>query len=161
MMGGLPRIAARVASVVTIAGLAACAHYTPPPPPSLPVGAPLYRRIGGYDAIAAVTDNFMTRIHSDTVIMAFFAGLDTTAMKHIRQMVVDQLCAASGGPCYYAGKSMKETHAMLDITEDAFNRFLGHFQATLNAFSVPSREQNELMGALLSMKADVVKQRAP
>ena len=67
--------------------------------------------------------------------------------------------AAACGPCFYTGKSMRDTHATLDVTEDAFNRFIGHFQATLTALAVPSREQNEVMGALLSMKADVVKKR--
>ena len=158
----LVRTTARLAVAVVVAVSAACAHYAPPPGPApLPVGASLYQRLGGYDALAAVTDNFMRRIHSDTAIMAFFAGLDSTAEKHIRQMVVDQLCAASGGPCFYAGKSMKDAHMTLDITEYAFNRFIMHFQATLVAFAVPSREQNEVMGALLSMKADVVKKRAP
>jgi hemoglobin len=123
------------------------------------VGASLYVRLGGYDALAAVTDQFFTRLHTDTSIMAFFAGLDTTAMKHIRQMVVDELCAASGGPCFYAGKSMKETHASLDITPQVFDKFVGHFQSAMTAFAVPSREQNEVMGALLSMKGDIVKSK--
>lgn len=74
-------------------------------------------------------------------------------------MTVRIVRAAACGPCFYTSKSMKETHATLDITDDAFNRFIGHFQATLTAFAVPSREQNEVMGALLSMKADVVKRR--
>lgn len=143
---------------VLVAG--ACATSAPKPAPEpTPVGASLYKRLGGYDAIAAVTDDFMHRLHGDTVLMAFFAGLDTTAMKHIRQMVVDQLCAASGGPCVYVGKSMKETHMNLEIREADFDRFIGHFQATLTAFAVPSREQNEVMAALLSMKGEVVNKK--
>jgi len=156
------RNAARLAAAGMVVALVACAHPAPPPVPApRSADGSLYKRLGGYDAIAAVTDNFMTRIHGDTAIMVFFAGLSDSAMKHIRQEVVDQLCAASGGPCFYAGKSMKEAHMTLDITEDAFSRFIGHFQAALIAFAVPSREQNELVGALLSMKADVVKKRAP
>jgi hemoglobin len=153
-----------LAAVVASAAFAgACAHHaaaprTPAPAP-INVGASLYQRLGGYDAIAAVTDDFFRRLHGDTTIMSFFAGLDTTAMKHIRQMVVDQLCAASGGPCFYAGKSMKDAHAALDIDNAVFDKFVGHFQASLHAFSVPSREQNEVMGALLSMKGDVIKQK--
>ena len=162
MMSRFVGKAARMGAVVVVVALVSCTHAAPPPAARpVPVDASLYKRLGGYDAIAAVTDNFMTRIHGDTAIMAFFAGLDSTADRHIRQMVVDQLCAASGGPCFYAGKSMKEAHMTLDITDDAFSRFIGHFQAALTAFAVPSREQNELVGALLSMKGDVVKKRAP
>jgi hypothetical protein len=37
-----------------------------------------------------------------------------------------------------------------------FDAFVGHFKATLVAFSVPPREQDEVIAALGSMKADVV-----
>jgi hemoglobin len=151
---------ARIATLSAIAVFAgACAHHAPPPPAPAPlnVGAPLYKRLGGYDALAAVTDEFFRRLHSDTSIMVFFAGLDTSAMQHIRQMVVDQLCAASGGPCFYAGKSMKDAHATFEIDNGVFDKFVGHFQAAMNAFAVPSREQNEVMAALLSMRADIVR----
>lgn len=77
-------------------------------------------------------------------------------MDRIRQMVVDQLCAATGGPCVYVGKTMKESHATLDITNEIFDQFVGHIRAALVRFAVPSREQNELLGALAGMRADVV-----
>lgn len=152
-----PRVAMAIIAIAAVS--VSCTPAAPSAPAPTPVGASLYKRLGGYDAIAAVTDAFMHRLHGDTAIMVFFAGLDTNAMNHIRQMVVDQLCAASGGPCFYAGKSMKEAHMNLEITEADFNRFIGHFQATLNAFAVPSREQNEVMSALLSLKSDVVNKR--
>jgi hemoglobin len=140
-------------TLLAVAG--ACAKPASAPVPT-PVSASLYIRLGGYDAIAAVTDDFLRRIHGDTAIKPFFLGLEKPQLDRIRQMVVDQLCAASGGPCVYVGKSMKDAHATLDIPEATFDRFIGHFQATLTGFKVPSREQNEVMGALLSMKADVV-----
>jgi hemoglobin len=71
-------------------------------------------------------------------------------------MVVDQLCAASGGPCLYVGRSMKDTHATLDITSDVFERFVAQMDTTLDALSVKPREQGDVLGALNSMKADVV-----
>ena len=83
-------------------------------------------------------------------------GLDKPAMDRIRQMVVDQLCAATGGPCVYVGKTMKESHATLDITNEIFDQFVGHIRATLVRFAVPSREQNELLGALAGMRAEIV-----
>jgi hemoglobin len=116
----------------------------------------LYRRLGGYDAIASVTDSFLARIQRDTAISAFFAGLEPAQLSKIRQLVVDQLCAASGGPCLYVGRPMKETHATLDITSDVFDRFVGHFRETLVAFKVPQREQDEVLSALDAMKSDVV-----
>jgi hemoglobin len=120
------------------------------------VDATLYKRLGGYDAIASVTDSFLARIQRDTAISPFFAGLEPPQVNRIRQMVVDQLCAASGGPCLYVGRNMKETHATLEITSDVFDKFIGHFHETLVAFSVPQRERDEVEAALRAMKADVV-----
>ena len=59
----------------------------------------LYQRLGGYDAIAAVTDDFLGRLAGDPQFAKFFGGHSTDAIKHIRQNIVDELCAATGGPC--------------------------------------------------------------
>jgi hemoglobin len=158
---GVSSMKQRVPTVVAIAftlALSACAKTdTPPPPASAPASdSSLYRRLGGYDALAAVTDAFLARINGDTAISVFFAGLEPPQLNRIRQMVVDQLCAATGGPCRYVGRSMKETHATLGITSEVFEKFMGHFQATLVTFSVPQREQDEVLAALRMLKNDVV-----
>src|SRR6266851_8436105 len=84
-------------------------------PPS--AGAPqataqpsLYKRLGGYDALAAVTDDFIGRLATDKQLTRFFVGHSEDSLKRIRQLVVDQLCAATGGPCYYLGRDMKTSH---------------------------------------------------
>ena len=77
----------------------------------------LYTRLGGYDAIAAVTDDFLGRLAADKQMSRFFVGVSADSLRKLRQHVVDQLCEASGGPCYYFGRSMKTVHAGLGITE--------------------------------------------
>lgn len=77
----------------------------------------LYKRLGGYDALVAVTDDFIGRLASDPELKPFFAGHAADSLKRIRQLVVDQLCAATGGPCVYIGRDMKASHAGLGITE--------------------------------------------
>ena len=143
-------------SLAAVLGAAACTPRAPSST-SAPVAAPnLYKRLGGYDALAAVTDEFLGRVKADTALSPFFLGLEQPAMDRIRQMVVDQLCAATGGPCVYVGKTMKESHSTLDITNAIFDRFVSHIRATLVRFAVPSREQNELLGALAGMRAEIV-----
>ncbi len=77
----------------------------------------LYERLGGYDAIAAVTDDFIGPLVADKQITRFFTGASTDSKKRIRQLVVDQICAATGGPCIYIGRSMKVAHEGLGISE--------------------------------------------
>ena len=116
----------------------------------------LYKRLGGYDAIAAVTDDFIMRLATDKQLGRFFVGASDNSKKKIRQLVIDQLCAATGGPCLYLGRDMKTVHKGLGITEDDWNIAVKHLVATLNKFKVPEAEQKELAGALMGLKADIV-----
>ena len=116
----------------------------------------LYERLGGYDAIAAVVDDFIGRLVADKQISRFFTGASTDSKKRIRQLVVDQLCAATGGPCIYIGRSMKASHEGLGITESDWQVSVGHLVATLDKFKVPQKEKDELLAAVSSLKPDIV-----
>lgn len=73
----------------------------------------LSERLGGLDAIPAVVDSFVNRCANDSRINAKFARTD---VPRLRQMLIDQVCEASGGPCTYTGRSMKETHDGMGVT---------------------------------------------
>src|SRR5580765_1228894 len=66
-------------------------------------GPTLYKRLGGYDAIAAVTDDFLGRLLAEPRFAKFFSGASSDSKARIRQHIVDQLCFATGGPCVYTG----------------------------------------------------------
>src|SRR5215472_15106121 len=72
--------------------------------------ATLYQRLGGYDALAAVTDDFITRLATDPQLGRFFAGHNKEGVTRIRQHVIDFLCVATGGPCAYTGQDMRTAH---------------------------------------------------
>jgi hemoglobin len=116
----------------------------------------LYQRLGGYDAIAAVCDDFITRFSADPQGVRFFAGFSVNSRKKIRQLIVDQICEASGGPCYYTGRDMKTTHAGLGITENDWQVFVKHFVASLDKYKVPPKEKNEVLAVLTPLKKDIV-----
>jgi hemoglobin len=121
----------------------------------------LYKRLGGYDAVAAVTDDFIGRLVTDPQLKRFFAGHSTDSLKRIRQLIVDQLCAATGGPCVYVGRDMKTAHAGLNITDADWELAVKHLVATLDKFKVPQKEKDEVLGAIGGMKADIVTPAAP
>jgi hemoglobin len=118
--------------------------------------ASLYSRLGGYDAIAAVTDDFIGRMVADKTLAPFFAGHATNSLQKIRQLVVDQLCAATGGPCVYTGRDMKTTHAGLGITKAHWTAAVGHLVATLDQFKVPPKEKDELLAIVSTLEKDIV-----
>jgi hemoglobin len=116
----------------------------------------LYKRLGGYDALAAVTDDFVGRLIGDKQLTRFFNGVSTDSRKRIRQLVLDQLCAATGGPCIYIGRSMRASHEGLGITEDDWNIAVKLLVETLDKFKVPKAEQGELAKILSTLKPDIV-----
>ena len=116
----------------------------------------LYQRLGGYDAIAAVTDDFIGRMAADKQLGRFFVGHSTGSLKRIRQLVVDQLCAATGGPCVYIGRDMKTAHKGMGISKAEWNAAAGHLVATLDKFKVPEAEKKEVLAAITSLEKDIV-----
>ena len=116
----------------------------------------LYQRLGGYDAIAAVTDDFIGRLATDKQLSRFFAGHSEDSLKKIRQHVVDQLCAATAGPCVYTGRDMKTSHKGMGISEADWSSAVTHLVATLDKFKVPEKEKGEVLAAVSSLKGDIV-----
>jgi hemoglobin len=116
----------------------------------------LYKRLGGYDALAAVTDDFVGRLATDPKLSKFFVGHSTDSLHHIRQLVLDQLCAATGGPCYYIGRDMKTAHAGLHITDADWDISVMHLKETLAKFMVPAAEQQEVVTTIASLKPQIV-----
>ena len=115
-----------VAAVFAFAALPALADTHSEKAPSL------YERIGGYDALAAATDDFIGRMASDPQLAKFFAGHSKDSLARIRQLVVDQLCAATGGPCVYIGRDMKSSHQGMGISEADWNKAVGHLVADVD-----------------------------
>jgi len=113
----------------------------------------LYDRLGGKDAISAVVDEFVANVAADTRINAMFANAD---IKGLKTKLADQVCEASGGPCKYTGKTMKDAHAGMNIKDADFDAVVEDLVKALDKFKVPEKEKGELLGALGGMKADIV-----
>src|SRR5688572_5275257 len=117
---------------------------------------PLYERIGGYNALAAVVDDFITRLVTDKQFEKFFSGQSNDSKKRIRQHIVDQFCAATGGPCLYMGRDMKTSHSGLGITNAEWDAAAKHLVASLDKFKVPETEKGEVLSFVTSLKKDIV-----
>lgn len=137
----------KFAAIATLGiALAACAQ---------PAEKTLYERLGGQPAVTAVVDDFVANVAANPAINRRFAAADIPKLK---RLLVEQVCEASGGPCKYSGRSMKESHKGMDITPAEFNAMGGDMVKTLDKFKVPEREKNEVMALLGSMNKDIVGQ---
>lgn len=155
-----PANLAALGLALALSGTACSAERTPQPDTTATsamadtaASRSLYDRLGGRSAITAVVDTFVARVAADARINKKFARSD---IPRVKAMLVDQVCMQTGGPCTYAGRSMKESHRNMSVTEGEFNALVEDLVAALNAFDVPKREQDELLAALGTMKADIV-----
>lgn len=119
----------------------------------------LYDRVGGYNALAAVVDDFIVRLVSDKQFEKFFIGQSNDSKKRIRQHILDQFCAATGGPCVYTGREMKTSHAGLGITNAEWDAAAKHLVASLDKFKVPEKEKSEILSFVTSLKKDIVEKQ--
>lgn len=113
----------------------------------------LYDRLGGKEAISAVVDAFVANVAADVRINKFF---EKTDIGHLKQMLVEQICGATGGPCEYTGKDMKTVHTGMKITEEQWNATVEDLVKALDGAGVQAKEKDELLGALGGMKNDIV-----
>jgi hemoglobin len=121
--------------------------------PAVSAERSLYERLGGKDAITAVVEDFVANVAADKRINARFAK---TNILHLKQMLIDQVCQATGGPCTYTGKSMPDAHKGMHITEADFNALVEDLTRSLDKFKVGEREKTELLTALGGMKGQIV-----
>jgi hemoglobin len=93
------------------------------------MGATLFERLGGLGAIESVIDDFVTRYAGDERINKKFARTDVS---RLTKMLIDQVCEATGGPCTYTGRGMKETHDAMGVTAGEFDALVEDLVATFD-----------------------------
>ncbi|WP_435007156.1 group I truncated hemoglobin [Tundrisphaera lichenicola] len=140
---------------------------TPPPPP-VPVPAvpdvpidpnSLWARLGGEPAIRAVVHDFVAKAADDPKVDFTRGGkypLDADGVKHIEQLLVEQISSVSGGPLKYTGREMKPAHAGMAITEAQFDAIAGDLVAVLKVYRVPQKEIDELIGIIATTTDAIV-----
>ncbi len=116
----------------------------------------LYRRLGGYDVIAAVIDEFLNRFGRDPELARFGGGRSLASRQRTRQLIVEQICSLAGGPCVYTGRDMKTSHAGLAITEAEWQANLQHASAALGTYGVALREKEEFLAIFQRYRDDIV-----
>ena len=115
--------------------------------------ATAYDSLGAETGLRPAIDKFYDRIHADPSLAQYFAGVDMPALKRHQ---VDMLSAATGGPQRYSGRDMAEAHAGLNITDEAFDRVVGHLNATLVETGADDSTIRSVLGALAPLRLSIV-----
>jgi hemoglobin len=116
----------------------------------------LYHRLGGYDAIAAATDELLARLQADPQLRDYWKGASTNNQRKARQLIVEFMTEAAGGPAYYTGRDMTTSHAGMHINASDWEAFMRHAADTLDHFGVASQEKDDVLTFFASLKAEIV-----
>ena len=116
----------------------------------------LYHRLGGYDAIAAATDELLARLQADPQLRDYWKGASDNNRRKARQLIVDFMAEAAGGPAFYTGRDMKTSHVGMRIDGSDWQVFMRHAAATLDHFAVPQREKDEVLAFFAGLRGDIV-----
>ena len=121
--------------------------------------APLWERLGGEKAVKAVVHDFVLAAAEDKKVNFLRDGkvkIDAKGIEHLEKMLVELISETTGGPLKYSGKSMKEVHKGMKITDEEFNALGGVLVATLKKYKVPQADIDELVKIVESTRADIV-----
>jgi hemoglobin len=116
----------------------------------------MYDRLGGADAVAKVVDVFYDQHvlrDPDPELVALFTDRDVAVIKGHQQGL---LTAILGGPDRYQGRSMRQAHGRLGITDESFDKIVAHLVATLTELDVPAVMIQEIGARLLPLRGHIV-----
>jgi len=139
----------RYLTYVFIILMSACAHHSPNTAQS---NTTLLARMGGLPVLQVVVSELIDNASKHPDLENSFKGIKLATLK---ESVVNQLCALSGGDCIYEGETMKNSHLDLKVTTAQFEIFVQILRDSLNQH-VATREKNELLKILAPMKREIV-----
>ncbi len=116
----------------------------------------LYERLGGYDGVSAVVDDFAAKLYTDPDVGKRFFGMSDDSRQGFRQKNKNLVCKVSGGPCKIISRSAATTHGGLGIKASEFKIVAQHLADSLIKFKVPQKEQDELMAIIATLRPDIV-----
>ena len=129
------------------------------PAPTAAQEQSLYDRLGGLAPLSVVVSDFVDVVVPDPILNqnpAVSASRTSVPAAYLKYHVTAMVCQATGGPCQYHGRDMKETHADLNITQAEWDRMVVLFKEVLAKHNVPEAETQELLTIVGSTMGDIV-----
>ena len=130
----------------------------------------LYERLGGVFAIAAVVDHFSDAIvqnplvgqQSENPALREWHTKNLARLPGLKFMRTLWVCNVAGGPFQFAATrpgrtalGLEEAHRNLQISPAEFDEVAAELARTMDAFNIPGREQEEVLGAFAAHKDEV------
>ncbi|MEK7469697.1 MAG: group 1 truncated hemoglobin [Planctomycetota bacterium] len=141
-------------AAVALLAFAACSSGEKQPGPDS-----LYARMGGLNGIARATDEMVNRVLTDPEILANVELQKRAKPENvpgIKVQITNLLAGLAGGPETYHGRSMKDSHRGMQVTEKQWYAFIKDCRAGMEAAKIGGKEIEEMVVILERMKPEIV-----
>jgi truncated hemoglobin YjbI/ribosome maturation factor RimP len=167
--GKLADVNADAAVTVTSKGdevvkVEAKAPASPPPPPPPASTKTLWDRLGGETNVAKVVDDFVNTAGKDPKVNFWRDPTRVPSKEEVaglKTKLVEFVSSATGGPLKYEGKSMKEAHKGMKITEDEFNAAAKDLKDALMKNGAKADDVDAVLKAVEGTRKDIVEAKEP
>lgn len=119
----------------------------------------LYHRLGGVSSIATEMDAFVEKLMKDGRILKNSRVKETfTHVSHagFKYQMTSLICQKAGGKEKYSGRSMKEAHTNLGITQLEWDVMIKDLVGVLDDYRVHKSDQADLIAIFETSKPDMV-----
>ncbi|MEX2258816.1 MAG: group 1 truncated hemoglobin [Woeseia sp.] len=113
----------------------------------------LYSELGGEPGITRIVEELIRNIADDPRIRHHFTSLHIAGF---RDRLETHFCQITGGPCTFDGRSMRESHRLLDISEADFNALVEDLIDAMDGLDIDHGTQNRFLARLAPMQPDIV-----
>ncbi|WP_224994815.1 nuclear transport factor 2 family protein [Cesiribacter sp. SM1] len=117
---------------------------------------PLYKRLGGYDGIAAYIDHAFPQVAAHPDLQHLFLGHSMATKMRQRQLIIDKLSSSLKGPTIYLGKPLKEIHQGLNITLPQWESFMAIINKAMDERGIKGETKKDFIDHFESYRSVTV-----
>jgi len=120
----------------------------------------LWDRLGGEENVRKVVDDFVGMAATDPKIDFFRRGkFKDVDVPQLKQYLVEFVSMATGGPLKYKGRSMKEVHKGMDITDEQFDASAVALKKALEKNAAKPEDVDAVLKAVEGTRKDIVESK--
>jgi hemoglobin len=119
----------------------------------------LWERLGGKSGVTKIVDDFLALAAGDKKVNVTRDGkyeLKEDELEHLKKEVVDFVSSATGGPVKYTGKSMKEVHKGMGITNAEFDAAAADLKKAMKDNNVKKADIDAVLEVVETTRKDIV-----
>lgn len=125
-------------------------------------GGTLWDRLGGEAGVRKVIDDFVALAADDPKVDFTRGGkykFTDEKLADLKQKLVEMVSQAAGGSLKYAGKSMKEVHKGMGITDAQFDALAADLKTALDKNGVKPEDRDAVLKAIAATRPDIVEKQ--